>query len=56
MMAWARLGFDRLFEEELRSFDHELGDQRSFYLVERFVPGDAYNVDSIVYENETCPP
>jgi biotin carboxylase len=39
-------------EEELRSFDHELGDQRSFYLVERFVPGDVCHVDSIVYENE----
>jgi len=38
--------------EELRSFDHELGDQRSFYLVERFVPGDVCHVDSIVYANE----
>jgi biotin carboxylase len=39
-------------DEELKSFDHELGDQRSFYLVERFVPGDVCHVDSIVYENE----
>jgi biotin carboxylase len=39
-------------EQELKSFDHELGDQRSFYLVERFVPGDVCHVDSIVYENE----
>jgi biotin carboxylase len=39
-------------EQELKSFDHELGDQRSFYLVERYVPGDVCHVDSIVYENE----
>jgi biotin carboxylase len=39
-------------DEELKAFDHELGDQRSFYLVERFVPGDVCHVDSIVYENE----
>ena len=29
-----------------------LGDQRSFYLLERFVPGDIFHVDSIVYERE----
>jgi len=28
-----------------------LGDQRSFFLVERFVSGDVCHVDSIVYEN-----
>jgi biotin carboxylase len=39
-------------EQELKSFDHELGDQRSFFLVERFIPGDVCHVDSIVYENE----
>jgi biotin carboxylase len=39
-------------EQELKSFDRELGDQRSFFLVERFVPGDVCHVDSIVYENE----
>ena len=30
----------------------ELGDRRSFYLIERFVPGDVYHVDSIVSERE----
>lgn len=35
--------------EELRELDNALGDQRSFYLVERFVPGDVCHVDSIVY-------
>ena len=34
------------------SSDRALGDQRSFFLVERFVPGDVCHVDSIVYENQ----
>ncbi|HTQ54830.1 MAG TPA: hypothetical protein VMI94_10240 [Bryobacteraceae bacterium] len=38
--------------EELRAADHALGDQRSFFLVERYIPGDVCHVDSIVYENE----
>ncbi|MGA2592968.1 MAG: ATP-grasp domain-containing protein [Bryobacteraceae bacterium] len=38
--------------DELRSADWALGDQRSFFLVERFVAGDVCHVDSIVYENE----
>jgi biotin carboxylase len=29
-----------------------LGDQRSFYLLERFVPGDIFHVDSIIYERD----
>lgn len=29
-----------------------LQDQQSFYLLERFVPGDIFHVDSIVYENQ----
>ncbi|MGI8744609.1 MAG: ATP-grasp domain-containing protein [Bryobacteraceae bacterium] len=37
---------------ELRSLDDALGNQRSFYLVERFVPGDVFHVDSIVYEGK----
>ena len=28
-----------------------LDDQQSYYLLERFVPGDIFHVDSIVYEN-----
>ncbi|MFN7997165.1 MAG: ATP-grasp domain-containing protein [Bryobacteraceae bacterium] len=35
--------------EELREHDHHLGDQRSFFLVERYVSGDVCHVDSIVY-------
>jgi len=30
----------------------ELGDQQSFYLLEQFLPGDVYHVDSIVWEGE----
>ncbi len=29
-----------------------LGDRQSFHLLERYVPGDIYHVDSIVYNNE----
>src|SRR5579862_4021021 len=36
--------------DELRTADRHLGDQRSFYLVERFVPGEVCHVDSIVYD------
>lgn len=31
---------------------NSLGDQQSFYLLERFIPGDIFHVDSIVYENQ----
>lgn len=30
----------------------KLGDQQSFYLLEQFVPGDIYHVDTITYEKE----
>src|SRR5260370_8325036 len=30
----------------------QLGDQQSFYLLEQFVPGTVYHVDSIVSERE----
>ncbi len=39
-------------EEELWNRINELGDEQSFFLMERFVPGNIYHVDSIVYENE----
>ncbi len=28
---------------------HALGDEQSFYLLERFIPGDIFHVDSILY-------
>jgi len=39
-------------DEELWNRINELGDEQSFFLMERFVPGNIYHVDSIVYENE----
>jgi biotin carboxylase len=39
-------------EDELWAVTEALGDQRSYFLLEEFVPGDVYHVDSIVYERE----
>jgi biotin carboxylase len=38
--------------EELCPLVDKLGDEQSFYLLERYVPGDIFHVDSIVYENQ----
>ncbi len=38
--------------EELWGWVQELGDQQSFYVLEKFVPGDVYHVDSIISERE----
>ena len=38
--------------DELRAADRALGDQRSFFLVERYIAGDVCHVDSIVYQNQ----
>lgn len=38
--------------DELWQAVDELGDRQSFYLLERFVPGDIYHVDSIMSERE----
>jgi biotin carboxylase len=37
--------------DDLHAADRALGDRRSFFLVERYIPGDVCHVDSIVYEN-----
>jgi biotin carboxylase len=37
-------------ESELWPWLDQLGDQQSFYLLEQFVPGDVFHVDSIVSE------
>ncbi|QQS36242.1 MAG: ATP-grasp domain-containing protein [Ignavibacteriales bacterium] len=39
-------------EEELWKRLEELGDDQSFYLMEKFVPGNIYHVDSIIYKHE----
>jgi biotin carboxylase len=38
--------------EELWHVLEQLGDKQSTYLLEKFVPGDVYHVDSVVSENE----
>ncbi len=38
--------------EELWPLLDQLGDKQSSYLLERFVPGEVYHVDSVVSENE----
>ncbi len=38
--------------EEFWSIANGLGDEQSKYLLERFVPGDIFHVDSIIYERE----
>ncbi|MDZ7639415.1 MAG: ATPase [Bryobacterales bacterium] len=50
MMAGA-IGIRRIHtREEFWHWSDTLGDERSFYLLERFVPGEICHVDSIVYE------
>jgi biotin carboxylase len=38
--------------EEVWRLVEELGDQRSYHLLERFVPGDVFHVDSIVWARD----
>ena len=39
-------------QEELWPWLDQLGDQQSFYLLEQFVPGSIYHVDSVISEDE----
>lgn len=39
-------------KEEMWNRINNLGDEQSFFLMERFIPGNIYHVDSIIYENE----
>ena len=50
----AAIGIQRLehASSELWSAIEALGDRRSFFVLEQFVPGDVYHVDSIVWERE----
>ncbi len=36
-------------KDEMWEVINRLGDQQSFYLIEQFVPGEVYHVDSIIY-------
>ncbi len=40
--------------EELWPILAQLGDRQSTYLIEKFVPGDVYHLDSVVTENEVA--
>ena len=37
---------------ELWPILEQMGDEQSYYLLEKYIPGDVYHVDSIVYERE----
>ncbi|MDL1892377.1 ATPase, partial [Sphingobacteriales bacterium CHB3] len=39
-------------EQELWDALDTLGDKQSFYLLEKYVPGDIYHVDSIIYKKD----
>jgi len=39
-------------QQELWPWLDQLGDQQSFYLLEEFVPGSVYHVDSVISESE----
>ncbi len=39
-------------KEEMWNRINHLGDEQSFFLMERFIPGNIYHVDSIIYEHE----
>lgn len=46
-------GIKKLFSaEEFWSAVEQLGDRQSFFLLEQFIPGDIFHVDSIVSEKE----
>lgn len=47
------LGIKKVYDaQDLASRLDVLGDERSYYVLERYLPGDVCHVDSIVYENE----
>jgi len=49
----AAIGVKRIGNaDELWAAVETLGDNRSFHLLERYVPGDVYHVDSIVWERD----
>jgi len=39
-------------KDELWRHVNDLGDRRSWFLVEQFLPGDVYHVDSVVWDSE----
>ena len=52
-MAAGTIGISKVASEaELWPLIDGLGDRASYYLLEQFVPGDVYHVDSVVYERD----
>ena len=39
-------------KDEMWKRINQLGEEQSFFLMEKFIPGNIYHVDSIIYENE----
>lgn len=39
-------------QQQLWELIHALGDEQSHYLLEKYIPGDIFHVDTIVYERE----
>jgi biotin carboxylase len=49
----ATMGIKRIYgQEELWQALDYLGDRQSYFLLEKYVPGDVYHIDAIVYERE----
>jgi biotin carboxylase len=49
------IGIRKIFnEDDMWAVTEALGNERSYYLLEQFVPGDVYHVDSIVSEREVA--
>lgn len=47
------IGIRKLHQpQEVWAALNDLGDQRSFYLLEQFVPGNVYHVDSLIWEGD----
>lgn len=38
--------------DELRAVVDALGDRQSYYLIEQYVPGDVFHVDTVVYDSQ----
>jgi biotin carboxylase len=42
--------------EELWRWLDQLGDRQSYFVLEQFIPGDVFHVDSIVWNRRSCSP
>ena len=42
--------------DELWPLLDELGDRQSYFVLEKYIPGDVYHVDAVIYEREIFSP